>query len=423
MRCPKCNLELNPLSERCPNCGTSAKLAVPDGDTMTRVRRQIAVVRREPVNEDENFADASFSPVLKFDKPSEDKPDERIDRNPADNFPDESFPQVDIGEMIDRNAESEAERQHRSISASIRHMARNKEDDLLAAYYFKDGISDLEEYQLRHSYAELEKADQAENAKAVRPPVRENIPPETPPVSPEVWRPRNNGGKQPAQEVPAEEPSAEEMSEAARRLNTFPEESGIDKVLTSLFEKKDAAVLKLRQFFERLIFVHFKRLYNLFDAKTAPFLDKLLDRFYYRRFHGMKRKREDNPEEKHRLRRRIWSVCAVLLAVLLVTGVLMMSLLTDEITGQWVISYDSSNKPDIIMEFTPGGGAVISVRSDDGWHVHKQGRYTTRRSNGHDLLTITYEDGTVSRLYYVIDGRSGTFINVETNVQSVYRLK
>ena len=414
MRCPKCNLELNPLSERCPNCGTSAKLAIPDGDTMTRVRRQIAVVRREPVNEDENFADASFSPVLKFDKPAVAASDDFIDSNPADNFTDESFPQVDIEDMIEKNAESEAERQHRSISASIRHIAKNKEDDLLAAYYFKDGISDLERYQLRSSYAELERAGQAEDAKAARPSAQEK----TPPVSSEALSPLNEGEKPSAQES-----SETEMSEAARRLSNFPEESGVDKVLTSLFEKKDAAVIKIRQFFQRLIFVHIKRFYNWFDAKTAPFLDKLLDRFYYQRFHGMKRKREDNAEEKHRLRRRVWSVCAVVLTLLLVTGAFLATLLTDEITGQWVISYDSSNKPDIIMEFTPGGGAVISVRSEDGWHVHKQGRYTTRRSNGHDLLTITYEDGTVSRLYYVLDGRSGTFINVETNVKSVYQLK
>ena len=64
MRCPKCGVAMNPHSERCPRCGTSAKLARPDGDTMTRVRRQIAVVRREPEPPDPAYTDTSFSPVL-----------------------------------------------------------------------------------------------------------------------------------------------------------------------------------------------------------------------------------------------------------------------------------------------------------------------------------------------------------------------
>ena len=71
MICPKCHQELNPHSERCPNCGTSARFAVPDDDTMTRVRRQISVIRRETEVSDIDLSDASFSPVLKFDKPEE----------------------------------------------------------------------------------------------------------------------------------------------------------------------------------------------------------------------------------------------------------------------------------------------------------------------------------------------------------------
>ena len=144
MRCPKCNQEINPHSERCPNCGTSARLAVPDGDTMTRVRRQISIMRRETEVSDVDLSDASFSPVLKFDKPVVSQPEEVIEQNPADNFPDESFAPVDISDMIDSQADQDSEKHHRELSASIRRIINNKEDDLLAEYYFKDGISDLE---------------------------------------------------------------------------------------------------------------------------------------------------------------------------------------------------------------------------------------------------------------------------------------
>ena len=106
MRCPKCNQELNPHSERCPNCGTSARLAVPDGDTMTRVRRQISVMRRETEVSDVDLSDASFSPVLKFDRPEEKQPEEIIEHNPANNFPDESFDPVDLRRLPRRSGQN-----------------------------------------------------------------------------------------------------------------------------------------------------------------------------------------------------------------------------------------------------------------------------------------------------------------------------
>ena len=118
MRCPKCNQELNPHSERCPNCGTSARLAVPDGDTMTRVRRQISVMRRETEVSDIDLSDTSFSPVLKFDRPEEKVPDKPIENNPANNFPDESYDLVDLTGMID--SEIDGENRHRDLSASIK---------------------------------------------------------------------------------------------------------------------------------------------------------------------------------------------------------------------------------------------------------------------------------------------------------------
>lgn len=403
MRCPKCNLELNPLSERCPNCGTSARRAKPDGDTMTRVRRQIAVVRGEREVSDEDLSDASFSPVLKFDRPDEKKEaqgaaaeSETIPGNPADNFETPAFTPVDIIDMVEYDSESEAQRRHRNLASSIRHIQRNKEDDLLAEYYFKDGISDLERLQLERSFAELEK-EEAESA--------------------------GHKASQGASAAANDTPQEEEMSEAAKRLSEFPEESGIDKVLTSIGETYDALVLKGRQRVDGLIHGRLGKIYDGFDRRTAPFLDKLLEKFYYVKFKDMRRRRADDAAEKRRLRRRVWSVCGVLLAVAVCGFFFFMSLLSEPINGKWIVSYDVGGAPNIIMEFKPGGGASISVKSEDGWHIHRQGRYQTQRKNGHDMLTITYEDGSVARLYYEIDGKTGTFINVDTNMETQYTRK
>ena len=399
MRCPKCNLELNPLSERCPNCGTSARRAKPDGDTMTRVRRQIAVVRGEREVSDEDLSDTSFSPVLKFDRPDEKKeakePAAEITDNPADHFETPVFIPVDIIDMVE-DSESEAQRRHRSLASSIRHMERNKEDDLLAEYYFKDGISDLERLQLERSFAELEK-EEAQSAK--------------------------RQADRTADNAVSDAPQEEEMSEAAKRLSQFPEESGIDKVLTSIGEKYDAAVLKGRQRWERLIHGRLGRIYDGFDRRTAPILDKLLEKFYYIKFKDLRRRRADDAAEKKRLRRNVWSVCGVLLMVAVFSVIFFMSLLSEPINGKWIVSYDVGGAPNIVMEFKPGGSASISVKSADGWHIHRQGRYRTQRKNGHDMLTITYEDGSVSRLYYEINGKTGTFINVDTNMETEYTRK
>ena len=416
MRCPKCNQEINPHSERCPNCGTSARLAVPDGDTMTRVRRQISIMRRETEVSDVDLSDASFSPVLKFDKPVVSQPEEVIEQNPADNFPDESFAPVDISDMIDSQADQDSEKHHRELSASIRRIINNKEDDLLAEYYFKDGISDLERYRLAQSYASLEKDKREMDQKSA--------------PSPEVTQSGHSGDAvemrtassvKEAESIGSED--SKEMSEAAKRLNNFPEEEGLDKVITSMWEKYDLAVLKTKEFFRVQIAGRVKKLYDQFDARTSGFMNGILNRGYYKKFGAMKRKCADDDGEGYILRRRVWSVTGVLLVLLVCGFFAVKMMMSNEINGKWIVSTDAGGEPNIIMEFKPGGKASILVKSDDGWHIHKQGKYKTMRKNGHDLLTITYEDGDIKRLYYIIDGNSGTFINVDTNVRVVYQLK
>lgn len=394
MRCPKCNQEINPHSERCTNCGTPAKYAVPDGDTLSRIRRHNAVITGE--NEvSEDVSDASFSPVLKFDRPTPREAHETITDNPADHFSDQSFEPVDLSGMVrSRDEISDTERRHMEISASIRRMIANKQDDMLAEYYFKDGITDLERYQLAQGYARLEEEEKENGA---------------------------HGGENSGE---GDADGQEQMSEAARRLSQFPEEKGLDKVLTTMWEKNDALILCVRSFVKKHVIDRASRLYDKFDSATAGFMNAVLDRTYYSRFGAMKRKKTaGNREEMLVLRRRIWCGLAVLL-VLLVSAVVIVSVMrANDINGKWIISTDSSGKPNILMEFKPGGSAVISVRSEDGWHVHKKGVYTTKRSNGHDLLTIQYDDGDVTRLYYVVEGKTGTFTNVDTNTKVVYQLK
>ena len=403
MRCPKCNQELNPHSERCPNCGTSTKYAVPDGDTMTRVRRQISVMRRETEVSDLDLSDASFSPVLKFDKPGSVPPENVIEDNPADNFPDESFDPVDLSHMV--SLEHDPDAAHRNLSASIRHMINNKEDDLLAEYYFKDGISDLERYRLARSYAMLDQDGSMEDGNG--------IPEESETPGFDVREKSSDKGE--------EQP--EQMSDSARRLNTFPEEQGFDRILTSMWEKYDSALLRIRQFFRSYVVNRIRRIYDRFDAKTSGFMNAIINRIYDRRFGKMRRMRKEADDEHYMMRRRAWCVVFAVLALLLCGLIAVRMMMSSDINGKWIISTDAAGNPNIIMEFRPGGKAQISVKSEDGWHVHKKGKYTTRRRNGHDMLTIIYEDGDVKQLYYVIDGKSGTFINVDTNVQVVYQLK
>ena len=399
MRCPKCSQELNPHSERCPNCGTSAKYAVPDGDTMTRVRRQISVMRRETEVSDTYLSDASFSPVLKFDRPEEKQQEEIVEHNPANNFPDESFPPVDISGMIPPDIDSEG--RHRNIKASIDSLIKNKDDDLLAEYYFKDGITDLERYQLAQSYERLEQKENNTASSGTKAAIGKNIPDD---------------------EKEKSDTEEEKMSDAAKRLSEFPEEKGFDGFLTSMWEKYDNAVLKIRRFFRRNISERCKRIYDKFDSKTSGFMNRVLDRFYYKRFGSLKRKRADNSEDSYALRRKVWAGTGVVLIMLIIMLFAVKLMMSSNLNGKWIVSTDSSGSPNIIMEFKPGGSAAISVKSEDGWHVHKRGRYSTKRKNGHDLLTIEYEDGEVKRLYYIIEGKTGTFINVDTNVQEEYEL-
>lgn len=375
-------------------------MAKPDGDTMTRVRRNNAIVTRDMPQQTTDELYTSFSPVLRFDKPPAEQPLEPD--NPAFNFQNENYQLVDIDEFItdssntdvsDNNID-EAEMRHIKLSREIRRLANNKDDDLLAEYYFKDGISDLERYKLHQSYSKLDA------------PNEEKIDSSKIDYSAEYLAERIGSD-----------------SDNSSKERKFPEESGLEKILTLILERLDAYTGKIKNFFKKNIYNKLGRYYRKLDSATEDSVNHLLDKVYYNRFDNLKRQSLDNTNEKRNLRKGFWGTCAVLCAVMILASVLIISSLTDAVTGKWIVSYDTSNKPNIIMEFSAGNRASISVKADDGWHVHKKGKYKTQRKNGHDLLTITYDDGSVSRLYYVIKGKQGTFTNVETNAESVYSLK
>lgn len=351
------------------------------------------------------------------------------------------MPALAVSRSSGGSALSAASLQAASISAAAASLINNKEDDLLAEYYFKDGISDLERYRLAQSYERLEQ----ESGRAYNDNhssrsgyadgygrygrygrddrnSRDNGSGRAGRYS-QTGEFRSTGDRRGAEEPQTAEQPEEEMSDAAKRLNNFSDETGVDKILNTIWDKCDAVKEKTHAFFAKNVAARAKRLYDKFDAKTAGFLNGILNKVYYNKFSAMKRKRADNGNEDYLLRRRVWCVVGVVL-VLLLCGMLMLHMvLKNDINGKWIVSVDAGGNPNIIMEFKPGGKAAISVKSEDGWHVHKQGKYSIMRKNGHAMLTIVYEDGDVKRLYYMTDGDTGTFINVDTNVQVEYKRK
>lgn len=112
----------------------------------------------------------------------------------------------------------------------------------------------------------------------------------------------------------------------------------------------------------------------------------------------------------------------MLLAGMLVVVIVMMIIasIPSSISGEWRVS-DENARNMFTVEFS-GGEVTARVYGEDGEaHVYKKGTYDTSRKNGRDLLTIVYEDGSLSHLYYEISGRTGEFVNVDTGSSDTYR--
>ena len=114
-------------------------------------------------------------------------------------------------------------------------------------------------------------------------------------------------------------------------------------------------------------------------------------------------------------------VAAAALAALVLLGLLaavIYNSIAPEITGEWLISETAVGER-LTIEFTKSHDVTVRVYNDEE-HVYQTGSYRIRRSNGYNLLTINYDDGTERRLYYTLDHDSGTFTNVDTNNSDEY---
>lgn len=107
--------------------------------------------------------------------------------------------------------------------------------------------------------------------------------------------------------------------------------------------------------------------------------------------------------------------------VLLIITAAIISSIAPDITGDWVITELPSGER-LTIEFTRSREVYVKVYPDSGdeYQLYQTGRFKIRKSNGYNLLTINYDDGTERLLYYEIDKDSGTFTNVDTNNSGVY---
>ncbi len=110
---------------------------------------------------------------------------------------------------------------------------------------------------------------------------------------------------------------------------------------------------------------------------------------------------------------------AVVLVIVVISAIA--ASIPESIRGEWIVS-DEGDKSVFTVEFSRKE-VVARVYGDDGEaYIYRKGTYTTQRQNGRDLLTIEYEDGSLAHLYYELDGREGSFVNVDTGTSDRYIL-
>ena len=150
------------------------------------------------------------------------------------------------------------------------------------------------------------------------------------------------------------------------------------------------------------------------DSVTAPVTEKIRG-WYNDRMPKMNRAAAGSKWER-------LAVTGILLVAGVVAVVIISMIIASipaSISGEWRVS-DENALNMFTVEFS-GGEVTARVYGDDGEaHVYKKGTYDTGRRNGRDLLTIVYEDGSLSHLYYEISGRTGEFVNVDTGTADTY---
>ena len=118
---------------------------------------------------------------------------------------------------------------------------------------------------------------------------------------------------------------------------------------------------------------------------------------------------------------RLMAVSAVMgaFAVVALLVVLIINSIAPDISGEWLVSETASNDR-LTVEFTASGEVTSWIYIDEKANIYQQGSYKVNKSNGYNLLTITYEDGSQKKLYYNIKGDSGEFTNVDSGKSDTY---
>lgn len=196
----------------------------------------------------------------------------------------------------------------------------------------------------------------------------------------------------------AGQPEKDDTAEAAPSVEETSEVSAAE-------EEPKAAGLRVRV----------ESLLNRVDELTAPLTEKV------RQWYSAKMPKMNRAQSSSRAERLV--VIGVAAAAVIAVAVLISSIISAipaSITGEWQVSGDDEQRL-FTVEFS-GGEVVARVYDEDGEpHIYKRGTYSTSRSSGHDLLTILYEDGKLSNLYYKINGRTGEFTNVGTGDSETYK--
>lgn len=142
--------------------------------------------------------------------------------------------------------------------------------------------------------------------------------------------------------------------------------------------------------------------------------DKILE-IYHKKYPSPARVRKSAAFERLMA---ISAVAGAVLVIALLVFVIINSIAPD-ISGEWLVSETASGDR-LTVEFTASGEITSWVYTEENANVYRRGTYKVSRSNGYNLLTIRYEDGSQKKLYYNIKGDLGEFTNVDSGKSDTY---
>lgn len=163
------------------------------------------------------------------------------------------------------------------------------------------------------------------------------------------------------------------------------------------------------------LFGRFGSLLDKLDQLTRPLTERMRS-WFDAKMPQMKRAKSNSKLE----RLMLVGITAAIAVVILLLCSFIISSIPASLSGEWQVSADDAAQL-FTVEFSRGEITALVYDDAGEAHVYKRGTYSTSRSNGRDLLTIVYEDGSLSHLYYTITGRTGEFVNVDTGRSDQYR--